>query len=69
MQWPKKRIDNTMAKEKDRQYNGQRKGQTIQWPKKRIDNTMAKEKGQIMISKLRHRKQKNEEHDHTKIPG
>jgi quinol-cytochrome oxidoreductase complex cytochrome b subunit len=29
---------------KDRQYNGQNKGQTIQWPKERTDNTMAKQK-------------------------
>jgi hypothetical protein len=27
-----------------RQYNGQKKGQTIQWPKERTDNTMAKRK-------------------------
>jgi hypothetical protein len=33
-----------MAKTKDRQYNGQKKGQTIQWPKERTDNTMAKKK-------------------------
>jgi hypothetical protein len=35
-----------MTKEKDRQYNDQRKRQTIQWPKKKTDNTMTKEKGQ-----------------------
>jgi hypothetical protein len=28
-----KKTNNTMAKRKDRQYNGQKKGQTIQWPK------------------------------------
>jgi hypothetical protein len=33
-----------MAKKKDKQYNGQNKGQTIQWPKERRDNTMAKKK-------------------------
>jgi heme/copper-type cytochrome/quinol oxidase subunit 4 len=33
-----------MTKRKDRQYNGQKKGETIQWPKERIDNTMAKRK-------------------------
>jgi hypothetical protein len=33
-----------MAKRKDRQYNGQKKGQTIQWPKERTDNTMTKRK-------------------------
>ena len=33
-----------MAKRKDRQYNGQKKGQTMQWPKGRTDNTMAKRK-------------------------
>jgi hypothetical protein len=33
-----------MAKRKDRQYNGQKKEQTIQWPKERTDNTMAKRK-------------------------
>jgi hypothetical protein len=32
-----------MAKRQDRQYNGQKTGQTIQWPKdRRTDNTMAK---------------------------
>ena len=46
IQWPKKKTDNTMTKEKDRQYNDQRKRQTIQWPKKKTDNTMTKEKGQ-----------------------
>jgi hypothetical protein len=43
-QWPRERTDNTMAKRKDKQYNGQKKGQTIQWPKERTDNTMAKRK-------------------------
>jgi hypothetical protein len=33
-----------MTKRKDRQYNDQKKGQTIQWPKERTDNTMAKRK-------------------------
>jgi hypothetical protein len=33
-----------MTKRKDRQYNGQMKGQTIQWPKERTDNTMTKKK-------------------------
>jgi hypothetical protein len=33
-----------MTKRKNRQYNGQKKGQTIQWPKERTDNTMAKRK-------------------------
>jgi hypothetical protein len=33
-----------MTKRKDKQYNGQNKGQTIQWPKERTDNTMAKRK-------------------------
>jgi hypothetical protein len=28
--WSKERTDNTMAKRKDRQYNGQKEGQTIQ---------------------------------------
>ena len=36
--------DNTMAKRKDRQYNGQKKGQTIQWSKERTDDTMVKGK-------------------------
>jgi hypothetical protein len=31
-----------MAKRKDRQYNGQKKLQTIHWPKERTDNTLAK---------------------------
>jgi hypothetical protein len=31
-----------MAKRKDRQYNSQKKGQTMQWPKERTDNTTAK---------------------------
>ena len=37
-----------MTKRKDRQYNGQKKGQTIQWPKDKqyngqnTDNTMTK---------------------------
>jgi hypothetical protein len=44
MQWPTERTNNTMTKRKDRQYNGQKKGETIQWPKERIDNTMAKRK-------------------------
>jgi hypothetical protein len=35
---------NTMAKTKDRQYNAQKKGQTIHWPKERTENTMAKRK-------------------------
>jgi hypothetical protein len=38
---------NTMTKEKDRQYNDQRKRQTIQWPKKKdsnIENTTQKYK-------------------------
>jgi hypothetical protein len=30
MQWPKERTENTLAKRKDRQYNDQKKGQTIQ---------------------------------------
>jgi hypothetical protein len=30
IQWSKERTDNTMAKRKDRQYNGQKKGQIIQ---------------------------------------
>jgi hypothetical protein len=34
-----------MVKRKDRQYNGQKKGQTIQWSKERTDNTMVKRKG------------------------
>jgi quinol-cytochrome oxidoreductase complex cytochrome b subunit len=42
--WPKEITDKTMTKRKDRQYNGQKKGQTIQWPKERTDNTMAKRK-------------------------
>jgi hypothetical protein len=29
---------------KDRQYNGQKEGQTIQWPKERTDITLAKRK-------------------------
>ena len=33
-----------MTKRKDRQYNDQKKGQTIQWPKESTDNTMAKRK-------------------------
>ena len=33
-----------MAKGKDRQYNDQKKGQTIQWPKERTENAMAKRK-------------------------
>jgi hypothetical protein len=33
-----------MVKRKDRQYNGQKKGQTIQWSKERTDNTMVKRK-------------------------
>jgi hypothetical protein len=33
-----------MAKRKDRQYNGQNKGQTIQWPKERTNNAVAKRK-------------------------
>jgi hypothetical protein len=33
-----------MAKRKDKQYNDQKKGQTIQWPKERTDNTMTKRK-------------------------
>jgi hypothetical protein len=33
-----------MDKRKDRQYNGQKKGQTIQWSKERTDNTMVKRK-------------------------
>jgi uncharacterized protein with FMN-binding domain len=36
--------DNTMVKRKDRQYNGQKKGQTIQWSKEGTDNTMVKRK-------------------------
>jgi hypothetical protein len=32
------------AKRKDKQYNGQKKGQTIQWPKERTDNAMTKRK-------------------------
>jgi hypothetical protein len=39
-----KKTKNTMAKRKDRQYNGQKKGQKMQWPKGRTDNTMAKRK-------------------------
>ena len=31
-------------RKKDRQHNGQTKGQTTQWPNKRTDNTMAKQK-------------------------
>ena len=49
-----RRTDNTMTKrkrQKDRQYNGQKKktvGQTTQWPKEkdRTENTMAKRKRQ-----------------------
>jgi hypothetical protein len=37
-----KKTNNTMAKRKDRQYNSQKKGQTIQWPTERTDNTMKK---------------------------
>jgi len=33
-----------MVKRKDRQYNGQKKRQTIQWSKERTDNTMVKRK-------------------------
>jgi hypothetical protein len=33
-----------IVKRKDKQYNDQKKGQTIQWPKERTDNTMAKRK-------------------------
>ena len=33
-----------MAKRKDRQCTGQKKGQTMQWPKERTNNTMAKTK-------------------------
>ena len=33
-----------MAKRKDRQYNDQKKGQTIHWPKERTENTLAKRK-------------------------
>jgi heme/copper-type cytochrome/quinol oxidase subunit 4 len=42
--WPKERTDNKTVKRKDRQYNGQKEGQTIQWPKERTDNTTAKRK-------------------------
>jgi ABC-type sugar transport system permease subunit len=44
IQWPKERTDNALAKRKDRQCNGQKKGQTIQWPKQRTNNTMTKRK-------------------------
>jgi hypothetical protein len=33
-----------MAKRKDRQCNGQKKGQKIHWPKERTDNTITKRK-------------------------
>ena len=33
-----------MAKRKDRQYNDQKKGQTIHCPKERTENTLAKRK-------------------------
>jgi hypothetical protein len=29
-----------MTKRKDKQYNGQNKGQTIQWPKERTNNDL-----------------------------
>ena len=61
IQWPKEKVHTMIYKQKDRQYNGQKKkykrthndlqteGQTIQWPK---------EKGQTMIYKTLHRKLK-----------
>jgi heme/copper-type cytochrome/quinol oxidase subunit 4 len=42
--FPKERTNNAMANRKDKQYNDQKKGQTIQWPKERTDNTMTKRK-------------------------
>jgi hypothetical protein len=43
--WPLYCLSFLLAiKTKDRQYNGQNKGETIQWPKERTNNTMAKRK-------------------------
>jgi hypothetical protein len=36
-----------MTKRKDRQYNGQKKGQTMQWPKERTENTLTRTTSEI----------------------
>jgi hypothetical protein len=42
--WPLYCLSFLFVIRKDRQYNCQKKGQTIQWPNKRTNNTMAKRK-------------------------
>ena len=51
----------------DRQYNGQKKGQTIQWPKEEGQTIQwPKEKGQTMTYKTLHRTPKIDEHESHK---